>query len=117
MQFSSPGSGVNWKCLKGSLLVFHPLQEVPHGDSAAVLAHVYVVDGPMAGTRHMQARVLPKRLRYALRENLGTLVLGRLVQTPHTNPDYPPAWELVDATGDPDAVALATDMMLEIVNG
>lgn len=117
MQFNSPHSGVNWNHLKGSLLVLNPLEEVPHGNFTAVLAHVYVVDGPMAGTRHMYARVLPKRLRYSLRENLGTLVLGRLVQTPHTNPDYPPAWELLDASEDPAAVALATDMMMEIVNG
>lgn len=96
--FAVPGStdGIDWKELNGALLVIEPTEIVRdvktmHGESDAIRADVYVLDGDQAGGAFPDVLVFPRKLRASLSSRLGQRVLGRLGQgakQPGKNPPW-----------------------------
>lgn len=110
MSFAKPtsASGIKWADLKGALLIIEPLSietaiKTVHGESDAVKANVYVVDGPNAGDEYRDTLIFPKVLQSAVRGSIGSQVLGRL-GTGNAKPGQSAPWMLDDFT-DADVTA------------
>jgi hypothetical protein len=102
--FSDPSTatGIDWKELHGSLLLFRVhSQEVGiqtvHGPSNAIRADVIVLDGEKEGEEFLDTLVFPKVLQSQVKPRIGELVLGRLGQG-HKKPGQSPPWTLAPAT-------------------
>ncbi len=98
----STATGIDWKDLHGSLLLFKVHgQEVGiktvHGDSNAVRADVIVLDGDKEGEAYTDTLVFPKVLQSQLKPSIGSMVLGRLGQG-HKKPGQSAPWTLATAT-------------------
>ncbi|WP_394620969.1 hypothetical protein JNUCC0626_18300 [Lentzea sp. JNUCC 0626] len=109
-QFKEPStvSGIEWKNLNGALLLIkvhgqeHAIKTV-HGDSSAVRADVFVLDGDQADTAYVDTLVFPKVLQSQLKPSVGAMVLGRLGQG-HKKPGQSAPWTLAAATEADKAV-------------
>lgn len=102
--FASPSnaSGIEWKDLKGSLLLvkvhgFEAEINTVHGPSTAVRADVIVLDGDEEGTEYSDTLVFPKVLQSQIKGQIGGMVLGRLGQG-EKKPGQSPPWMLSEAT-------------------
>lgn len=114
--FAAPAnaSGITWKDLNGSLLLFrsHSLEsgiKTIHGESQAVRADVIVLDGDRAGTVYNDTLVFPKVLIANVKPPVGStghMVLGRLGQGQAKTGQSAP-WILTDATEADKDVARA----------
>ncbi len=107
----STATGIDWKELHGSLLLFKVHgQEVGiktvHGDSNAVRADVIVLDGDKEGEEFLDTLVFPKVLQSQLKPRLGEMVLGRLGQG-HKKPGQSPPWTLATASDEEKKVGMA----------
>lgn len=111
--FAAPGtaSGIDWKALNGSLLLIkpHSVEEgikTVHGDSSAVRADVYVLDGEEKGEEYKDTLIFPRVLQGQLRSRIGQNVLGRLGQGAQ-KPGQSPPWLLSEATAADHEVGVA----------
>lgn len=100
----STATGIDWKELHGSLLLFKVHgQEVGiktvHGESNAIRADVHVLDGDKEGEVFTDTLVFPKVLQSQLKPSIGDLVLGRLGQG-HKKPGQSPPWTLAAASAE-----------------
>lgn len=103
--FAAPApasGGVDLKTLNGALLIIkpHSVEEnikTSFGDSSAVRADLYVVDGPNGGDAHEDTLLFPKMLQGQLKSRIGQLVIGRLGQG-QAKPGQSAPWILQDAT-------------------
>jgi hypothetical protein len=99
---SAPGSGIKWDDVNGCLLLITPLAleqgiATTFGPADAVRADVAILDGPTAGTEHLDTLVFPKVLSGQLTRHIGTQVLGRLGQGV-AKPGQSAPWVLAEAT-------------------
>ncbi|WP_026152284.1 hypothetical protein [Actinopolyspora halophila] len=85
--FDGPGSaaGIQWGDLQGRLLLIkaHSVEDsisTAFGETSAVKADVVELDGPDAGTEHLDTLIFPKVLQGQVKGNAGTgrYNLGRL---------------------------------------
>lgn len=111
VQPAPPGEGIQWGDLKGSLLIVEPLAleaniNTTLGEKPAVRARVSVVDGPNADEVYPDTLIFPKVLMSQTRTNIGSKVLGRLVQGV-AKPGQSAPWMLDEATADDMAKAQA----------
>lgn len=103
--FAAPAAasdGVKWEELNGSLLIIKPTAaetgiKTSYGESEAVRADVYAIDGPQAGSEHADTLVFPKILQSQLKPRIGQVVIGRLGQG-NAKPGQSAPWILQDAT-------------------
>lgn len=101
----STATGIDWKELNGSLLLFkvHAQEtdiQTVHGPSNAIRADVHVLDGDLADSVYSDTLVFPKVLQSQLKPSIGKgegLVLGRLGQG-HKKPGQSPPWTLAAAS-------------------
>lgn len=99
-----PSGGIDWKDLKGRLLVIKPSAvergiQTQYGVSDAVRADVVALIGPGEVSEHNDTLVFPKVLQGQLRGQLGNTVVGRLAQGQAKGNQDPP-WVLDEATAD-----------------
>jgi hypothetical protein len=99
---SAPGSGIKWDDANGCLLLITPIAleqgiSTTFGPADAVRADVVILDGPAAGTEHLDTLVFPKILSGQLTRHIGTKVLGRLGQGV-AKPGQSAPWVLAEAT-------------------
>ena len=111
MAFSAPSSNsesVKVADLNGHLLILEAIEYktgIPtvHGDADAIEVRINDLD---TGLNHESVLFFNVALKSALKNKIGQKVLARIGQAP-AKPGKSPAWILVDATGDADAVAKA----------
>lgn len=106
--FTTPAStsgGLDYEANKGALLIVKPLEKktgvsTSMGPANVIVADVWIVDGPEAGTEYPEMFIFPKVLQSQLAPALrkGDMVAGRLGQKPATKPGFSPAWILEDPT-------------------
>ncbi|MDT8915783.1 hypothetical protein [Amycolatopsis sp. PS_44_ISF1] len=100
----STATGIEWKNFNGSLLLVkvhgqeHSIKTV-HGDSSAIRADVFVLDGDHSGESYVDTLVFPKVLQSQLKPSIGAMVLGRLGQG-HKKPGQSAPWTLAAATAE-----------------
>lgn len=104
----STATGIEWKNFNGALLLVkvhgqeHGIKTV-HGDSSAIRADVFVLDGEHADESYVDTLVFPKVLQSQLKPSIGSMVLGRLGQG-HKKPGQSAPWTLAAATEADKAV-------------
>jgi hypothetical protein len=102
--FNDPSStaGIKWDDFNGDLLLIkvhaqeHGIKTV-HGDSSAIRADVFVLDGGHVGDEYRDTLIFPKVLQSQLKASVGSMVLGRLGQG-HKKPGQSAPWTLAAAT-------------------
>ena len=111
--FASPGStsGIDYASLNGRLLLIQPHSleasvKTSLGDKEAIRADVVVLDGPDAGTEHVDTLIFPRVLIGQLRSRIGQKVLGRMSQGT-AKPGQNAPWLLQEATDADKQVGIA----------
>jgi hypothetical protein len=111
--FASPASanGIKWADVKGALVLID-VQSVEQkiqtafGESDAIRADVFILDGASAGDEYRDCLIFPKALQSQLRPNVGKRVLGRVIQGSAKSGQSAP-WLLQEASDADKAVGVA----------
>jgi hypothetical protein len=98
----APGGGIDWKGLDGRLLLItargiEPNVRTSLGEKDAIRADVIELDGPDAGTEHVETLIFPRVLQAQLKTKIDKLVIGRLGQGT-AKPGQNAPWLLNEAT-------------------
>ena len=121
MSYAAPaagGDGWSPKDSNGHLLIIEPTAHetgilTTFGEKDAIRATVHDVD---TGEAFHDALIFPGALIGSLKSRLGQKVLARLGQGV-PKPGQAPPWQLVDASGDQSAVALAMAYEAKLAQG
>lgn len=106
---AAPGDGIKLADHLGGLLLVEVLSietgiKTTFGDSDAVRANVYAIDGAGSPAEYEDTLIFPKVLQGQLRKSVGQKVLGRLGQG-SAKPGQSAPWLLNEASADDIAKA------------
>ena len=99
----SPSSGIKWADVNGALLILQPTGlehgvQTAYGQSDAVKANIWVLDGPSAGEIYDDALIFPKLLQSQLKSRINQVVLGRVSQGEIKKAGQDAPWLLAEPT-------------------